>query len=84
MQIEELDIGESIAQSGRWIRHVHVAENTRVEPGPGSMDFIPGFKALKELGYGGIIELECRTLSGPAEEVLPRSAGYIRRLWREA
>lgn len=66
------------------IRHVHVAENTRVEPGPGSLDLRPGFCALKELGYTGWIEIECRRLSGRPEEVLPRSAAYLRRLWREA
>lgn len=66
------------------IRHVHVAENTRVEPGPGSLDFRPGFRALKEVGYTGWIEIECRRLSGRPEEVLPRSAEYLRRLWREA
>lgn len=66
------------------IRHVHVAENTRVEPGPGSLDFRPGFRALKETGYTGWIELECRRLSGRAEKVLPRSAAYLRRTWAEA
>ncbi|HSH14752.1 MAG TPA: sugar phosphate isomerase/epimerase family protein [Verrucomicrobiae bacterium] len=66
------------------LRHVHVAENTRVEPGPGSLDFRPGFCALKEVGYTGWIEIECRRLSGRPEEVLPRSADYLRRSWREA
>lgn len=66
------------------IRHVHVAENTRVEPGPGSLDFRPGFGALKEIGYNGWIEVEGRGLSGRPDEVLPRAADYLRRLWREA
>ncbi len=81
MQLEELNIAESIHQAGKWIKHVHVAENTRVEPGPGSLDFGPGFAALKALGYDGIIEVECRTLSGPGEEVLPRSVDYLRAEW---
>jgi sugar phosphate isomerase/epimerase len=81
MQLEELDVEKSIANATPWIRHVHVAENTRVEPGPGSMDFRSGFSALKKHQYQGIIEIECRTLSGPAEAVLPRSAEYLRSLW---
>jgi sugar phosphate isomerase/epimerase len=81
--------GEATAPAGRpagrpALRHIHVAENTRVEPGPGSLDFRPGFGALKEMGYTGWIEIECRRLSGPPEEVLPRSADYLRRLWAEA
>ena len=81
MQIEELNIPESILAAGKWIKRVHVAENTRVEPGPGSLDFKPGFKALKEVGYDGIIEIECRKLSGKPEDVLPRSIEYLNGLW---
>ena len=84
MQIEELSVERSISEAGKWIKHVHVAENTRVEPGPGSMDFMPGFRALKRIGYSGIIALECRSLSGAAEQVLPGSVDYIRNLWKKA
>jgi sugar phosphate isomerase/epimerase len=84
MQIEELSVPESLAEAGKWIRHVHVAENTRVEPGPGSLNFTPGFHTLKKIGYDRAIELECRRLSGPAEQVLPKSVEYLRRLWRQA
>ena len=84
MQIEELSIPQSLSGAGRWIKHVHVAENTRVEPGPGSLNFTPGFQTLKEMKYGGFIELECRKLSGPPEKVLPKSVEYFRRLWKRA
>ena len=84
MQLEELSIPESLSKAGKWIKHVHVAENTRVEPGPGSLDFTPGFQTLKEMKYSGFIELECRKLSGPAEKVLPKSVEYLRSLWRKA
>ena len=78
MQIEELNPPEAIRRAGRWVRHVHVAENTRVEPGPGWLDFRPGFEALRDVGYDGFIVVECRTLSGPAGEVLPRCVRYLR------
>ena len=84
MQIEELNIPESILAAGKWIKQVHVAENTRVEPGPGSLDFKPGFKALKDIGYDGIIEIECRKLSGKPEDVLPRSIEYLISIWESA
>jgi sugar phosphate isomerase/epimerase len=92
MQMEELNTAKAINAAGLFgkqkqhlpIRHVHVAENTRVEPGPGSLDFEPGFRALKTLGYGGWLEIEARRLSGPANEVLPKSADYLRKTWRTA
>ena len=84
MQMEELSIPQSLSKAGKWIKHVHVAENTRVEPGPGSLNFVPGFRALKEIGYNRIIELEPRKLSGPAVKVLPKSVEYLRRLWKQA
>ncbi len=84
MQIEELSIPQSLSIAGRWIKHVHVAENTRVEPGPGSLNFTPGFRTLKEMGYSGFIELEPRRLSGPPEKVLPKSIKYLRKLWKHA
>jgi sugar phosphate isomerase/epimerase len=84
MQLEELSTPAAIRQAGRWLRHVHAAENTRVEPGPGSLNFSPGFRALKESGYAGLIEVECRWLSGPAEKVLPASVSHLRRAWAEA
>lgn len=91
MQMEELHAHEAIrkaaapTESGYLpLRHVHVAENTRVEPGPGSLDIQPGFRALKEIGYHGWIEVECRRLSGPPTEVLPKSIEYLRKTWNNA
>lgn len=84
MQIEELHSAGALSIAAPWIRHIHVAENTRVEPGPGSLDFSPGFTALNRSGYRGWIEVECRALSGPAEHVLPRSIKYLRNTWNAA
>ncbi|MDH7569891.1 MAG: sugar phosphate isomerase/epimerase, partial [Armatimonadota bacterium] len=58
--------------------HVHLADNTRKEPGSGFTDFRSSFKVLKEVGYTGYMALECG-LTGPAAEVLPRAAAYLRR-----
>ena len=84
MQIEGHGMAEEIERSAAFIRHVHVASITRVEPGPGPLDFNPGFRALKAAGYAGWLEVECRKLSGPPDEVLPKSADYLRQTWRTA
>lgn len=84
MQLEELNTGAALQQALPAVRHLHVAENTRVEPGPGSLNFEPGLGVLKQNGYTGWMEIECRRLSGPADEVLPRSADYLRKKWNAA
>ena len=84
MRLEETDISSALREAMPWIRHIHVAEDTRVEPGPGQLDFLPGFRVLRELGYAGLIEIECRTLSGPAARRLPKSAAYLRGEWQKA
>ncbi len=84
MQLEELHADAALTKAGIWTKHVHVAENTRVEPGPGTLKFSPGFKALKALNYRGLVEVECRTLSGPGDVVLPRSVAYLQKMWQDA
>jgi len=84
MDLEEADPPAAIRAAGAWIRHVHVAERARTEPGSGTLEFAPGFRALKDIGYTGMIELECRGLSGPAELVLPSSAAFLRHTWERS
>lgn len=69
MNIEEADLGESIRQSQDWIRHVHLADSHRYQPGDAHLDFIPGFRALKEMQYDGYMALECRILGEPEQGV---------------
>lgn len=84
MQSEERDVAGALRQAAPAIRHVQVADNTRVEPGSGSLDFKPGFRALREAGYAGWLEIEARHLSGPPEAVLPKSVQCLRKTWLEA
>ncbi len=83
-RIEEACLGSSIAGAAPHIGHVHLADSGREEPGQGSFDFRSLFASLKEQGYDGWLEVECRTLTGPPGEVLPASADYVRRCWAGA
>ncbi len=83
MNIEETSFDTPILDAGDRLGHVHLAGNTRLEPGIGMLDPRPAFAALKQIGYGGWLSLECR-LSGPPEDVLPASARYLRAKWDEA
>ena len=82
MQIEELNPIAALAQAGKWIKHVHIAENTRVEPGPGNLKFLPLFRTLRDIEYDGYVVTECRSLSRPPDQALPCSAQYIRGMIR--
>ena len=81
MQLEELDSEAAIITAGSEVRHVHVAENTRVEPGVGALDLAAVFRGLQTIGYDEWIEVECRSLSGDAEKVLPSSVRYLQSVW---
>ena len=78
MHLEEPDPLESLREANKWIRHVHIADNTRMEPGCGNLDFEGFFRTLYEIGYQGYIVVECRSLSGQANEVLGSCVSYLR------
>jgi sugar phosphate isomerase/epimerase len=77
MNIEETNVPKTLSENSDVIGHIHLADNTRKEPGTGSIDFRSGFAALKRAGYTGYAALECG-LSGPADEVLPQCVKYLR------
>jgi len=76
MNIEEADIGKSIASAASWIRHVQLADSNRCLPGQGHLDFRPGFRALVQGGYQGFMALECRA-HPPLEETLTRCVQFV-------
>ena len=83
MNIEEADMGAPIADAGALLGHVHVADNNRLEPGAGCLDFGPSFAALADIGYGGFVSLECG-LSATGDDrarVLGDAVRYLREQW---
>ena len=77
MSIEERDIAESIRRAGDYICHVHLSDSGRMLPGYGNIDFRSAFAALKDIGYGGYMALEC-AVSGDPEEELSKCVEYLR------
>ncbi len=84
MQLEEPNYRQAIRNARDQIRHVHLADNTRTEPGSGSLDQTAIFQALKAIDYSGWFEVECRKLSGPGATVFPRSVKFLKELWANA
>ena len=77
MGIEECDIPASIRKAGSAIQHVHLADNTRIQPGTGSTDFKAGFAALKEIGFTNYMALECG-VAGEREAALADCVAYLK------
>lgn len=89
MNIEESNLGDPIRYAGGQLGHVHVADNNRVEPGAGYLDFRPFFRGLQDIGYTGAVSIECFSSRGPVvsgdpEVVLPASVRFMRSAWDDA
>lgn len=59
MNIEEVDWAEPVLKCGEKLGHVHVADNTRMYPGAGMIDFVPFLRALRTIKYKGSLVFEC-------------------------
>jgi sugar phosphate isomerase/epimerase len=77
MNIEEADVGAALESAGSLLGYVHLGDSQRLEPGRGHLPWDDVFGALHRIGYGGWATLECN-LSGPAPEVLPAAATFLR------
>ena len=87
MNIEEASLSEPIIAAGDRLGHVHIADNNRLQPGAGYLNFSPAFAALKQIDYAGYISIECTALGGPLEEqgpgaMLRETVRFLREQWR--
>lgn len=69
----------------KHLHHVHLASRpNRKQPGyDANDDFRPGFRALKEIGYGDFCSFECG-IEGKKETEIPKSMAMLRQQWDEA
>ena len=79
MNIEEVDIEESIQACGDRIYHFHVADSNRWYPGAGHLDFNSILKTLANTGYKGWISGEFQPLPDPATAA-EKSLAYLRQI----
>lgn len=59
MNIEDMDASEAVRRCGKLLGYVHFAENNRLYPGGGRLDFRAVMEELEQIGYQGYISLEC-------------------------
>jgi sugar phosphate isomerase/epimerase len=81
MHIEETNTPQALLAAGKHVSHLHLADNTRQQPGGGDIDFVAAFKALKQIGFSGFMAYECG-IDGDTEEArannLATSLDYVR------
>jgi sugar phosphate isomerase/epimerase len=77
MHIEEFNTPKALLEIGDVIGHVHLADNTRKEPGSGDIDFKAGFASLKKVKFTGYMAFECGLTDKP-DVALPRSVKHLR------
>ena len=73
MNIDEKDLHASIIKGREHIGYVHLADNNRLCPGRGSIDFKKILSALKQIDYRGYFMFECKTAINKYWEL---STGY--------
>ncbi len=81
MHIEETNTPQALADCAKYTTHVHLADNTRQEPGTGDIDLVAAFKVLKKNKFKGYLAYEC-SISGKNKaqcaKNLARSLDYVR------
>jgi sugar phosphate isomerase/epimerase len=81
MNIEEDDLAHAILSAGKHLRHVHLADSQRLQPGTGLTDFAAVFKALKKTGFSDYMALECG-IRGDRTKALPECVKFLKKQMR--
>jgi sugar phosphate isomerase/epimerase len=82
MNIEEADPVEALLGIRDLLTHVQLADNNRLLPGQGSINFARFFAALAKIKYSGYMALECAVSRGDLEAVR-RCAKFLYRVREE-
>lgn len=72
MNIDEADPIAAIERCRGRLGYFHLADNSRVYPGCGTIDFAALLRALERIGYGGYLSVEC--FPWPSQEEAARRA----------
>jgi len=84
MQLEERDIAATLKEFGKYTVYVHLADGkARTAPGSLPFDYRPGFRALKNWGFSGWLNMEFRATENH-ETLLASALAYIKKQWAEA
>jgi sugar phosphate isomerase/epimerase len=69
MNIEEDDPCAALRAAGDLLGAVHVSDSNRYQPGTGHVPFAAIVATLREIGFDGVLSVECRLRGEPADAV---------------
>ena len=78
MNLQGVDIPDSIRQYGDSLAHVHLNDDNKSWPGSGSIDFKSIASSLKSIKYGGYLSVEVFDLSPSPETIASEAVEYLR------
>lgn len=78
MHIEELSTPEALRGAAPYVKHLHLADNTRLEPGTGDIDFLSAFLALSHQSFTGWMAYECSVSGDDKAANLAKSLAFVR------
>jgi len=81
MNIEEVDIAQSLRIAGRHVGHIHFVDSNRRPAGLGHLDYAPIVAALEEIGFGGYASAEALAYPDP-DGAARQTIETFRRLFR--
>jgi sugar phosphate isomerase/epimerase len=82
MDEEQEPLSTLSAQEG-WVRHIHLADTGRLNPGTGNYDYSQFFSQLKRSGYQGSLSAECAVKGDPIEG-MRHSFQFVTKAWHQA
>jgi sugar phosphate isomerase/epimerase len=77
MNIEEDDPCAALRAAAPWLGEVHLSDSNRHQPGTGHVPFGDVLRTLHDVGFDGVLGIECRLRGEPAS-ALRGCAGYLR------
>jgi sugar phosphate isomerase/epimerase len=80
MSSESTSPAELIHKYGSWLVHFHANDPNRRGPGMGDLDFLPIFKALRDVNYRGWVSVEVFDYSPGPEALARQSIEYMRQI----
>jgi sugar phosphate isomerase/epimerase len=78
MSTDEASVPELIARHAKQMYHFHANDPNLRGPGFGAMDFVPVFRALKQIRYAGWVSVEVFDYSPDPETIARESLRYMR------
>lgn len=81
---EEKSIDEIVSENREYLAYFHANDPNLRGPGFGDVDFVPIARALKNVGYDGVVSVEVFDYEPNPQTIARESLTYLKRTFREA